>query len=285
MPKINQALLDRLVIRLGVSKARVYALVQEISAKNRIARHLGALLLAADNGISLQKYASDRDLAELRGIPNHAPVTEATTVPAPLRLPPKKNKAPKLTKENTIFVVHGRDAKLRDAMYEYLGALGLKPREWGHAIRAASKRVGGNPYVNDIVTKIMEQAEAIVVILSPDDEVKLKEQFVGTGEKTTEGRLRGQARPNVIFETGIAIGTHHRKTIIVQIGNVKPFTDIGGMHLMHLTNSVKSRHEFANRLEALNCKIDRGGDHWLRAGDFTPTAARAKPQKQASSRR
>jgi len=54
------------------------------------------------------------------------------------------------------------------------------------------------------------------------------------------------------------------------------------MHILHLTGSDKSRHEFANRLEDLNCKIDRDGDHWLRAGNFTPTAA--KPKKKPMSR-
>jgi predicted nucleotide-binding protein len=282
MPKINQLLLDRLASRLGVTKARIYALIQTISAKNRVPRHLGALLLAGDNGVSIQKYASAQDLAELRGIPNHVPVSVNT---APDTLPPprtvfRKGKGAGLakTKENTVFVVHGRDAKLRDSMYELLGALGLKPQEWGHAIRAARGR-GGNPYVNDAVTKIMEQAQAIVVMLSPDDEVKLKDQFVGKTEKASEGKLRGQARPNVIFETGIAIGTHHRKTVIVQVGEVKPFTDIGGMHILHLTGSDNSRHQFANRLEDLSCKINRHGDHWLRAGDFTPTAAKSIRKK------
>jgi hypothetical protein len=80
----------------------------------------------------------------------------------------------------------------------------------------------------------------------------------------------------VIFETGIAIGTHHKKTVIVQVGDVKSFTDIGGMHILRVTGSDHSRHEFANRLEDLGCKIDRGGDHWLRAGDFTPTGPKAK---------
>ena len=285
MPKINHDLLDRLASRVGVRKARVYALIQTISAKNRVPRHLGALLLAGDNGISIQKYASAQDLADLRGIPNHVPVSvnaAPTALPSPKAVL-KKGKGTKLakTKENTIFVVHGRDAKLRDAMYGLLGALGLKPQEWGHAIRAARGK-GGNPYVSEAVTKIMERAQAIVVMLSPDDEVKLKEQFVGKTEKESEGKMRGQARPNVIFETGIAIGTHHRKTVIVQIGEVKPFTDIGGMHILHLTGSDKSRHEFANRLEDLNCKIDRDGDHWLRAGNFTPTAA--KPKKKPMSR-
>ncbi len=283
MATINQALLDRLAQKLGVSKARIYALIQQISNKNRVRRHIGALLLAGDNHISIQKYATADDHAELRGIPNHVPVAVGTApaVAPQFRAVVRKGKAAKLakTKENTVFVVHGRDGKLRDAMYELLGALGLKAQEWGHAIRAARGK-GGNPYVNDAVSKIMEQAQAIVVLLSPDDEAQLKAQFVSKNERTTEGKLRGQARPNVIFETGIAIGTHHKKTVMVQVGNVKPFTDIGGMHIPHLSGDDKSRHEFANRLADLGCKIDRSGDHWLRAGDFTPTTPKVRKTKR-----
>jgi hypothetical protein len=47
MTKINQSLLDRLGKTLGVNKARVYQLITDISAKNRVPRHLGALLLVS----------------------------------------------------------------------------------------------------------------------------------------------------------------------------------------------------------------------------------------------
>ena len=250
-------------------------------------RHIGALLVAGDNNISIQKYASAEDHAELRGIPTHVPVAvdAASAAPPPARSVVRKGGAAKIlkTKENTVFVVHGRDTKLRDAMYEFLGALGLKPQEWGHAIRAA-RRKGANPFVNDAVTKIMEQAQAIVVLLSPDDEAKLKDQFVAKHERQSEGRLRGQARPNVIFETGIAIGTHHRKAVMVRVGDVKPFTDVEGMHIPRLSGDDRSRHDLANRLEDLGCRINRDGDHWLRAGDFTPTPSKTK-RKRARPRK
>jgi predicted nucleotide-binding protein len=277
MATINQALLERLEKKLGVGRQRVYTLIQQTSARNRVARRLGALLLAGDNGISIQKYATARDLDELRGISRDGPaVAPASPVPRGVVRRGRVARPPR-TKENTVFVVHGRDIKLRDAMYALLGALGLKVQEWGHAIRAA--RGGGNPYVNDAVTKILEQAQAIVVMLSPDDEVKLKDQFVAKHERSTEGRLGGQARPNVIFETGIAIGSHHHKTMIVQVGDVKPFTDIGGMHILHLSNDAHSRHDFANRLADLGCRIDTTGDLWLRTGDFTPTPPKIKKTK------
>jgi predicted nucleotide-binding protein len=281
MAKINQALIKRLKDKLGLSQSRVYGLIGESANKNHVRRHIAALLVASDNGINIQKYASDDDHAQLRGVPNHVQVAVETTraaAPPPTRKT-KVGKVPK-TKENTIFVVHGRDTRLRDAMYQFLAALGLKPREWGHAIRAATRGKGGNPYVNDAVRKIMEQAQAIVVILSPDDEAKLKDQFVSPHERQTEGKLRGQARQNVIFETGVAVGSHHSKTVMIRVGDVKSFTDVGGMHIPHFSGDDSSRHDLANRLEDLGCKLDQDGDHWLRAGDFTPTPAKIKRKKR-----
>lgn len=286
MATINQRVIERLMSKLGVSKSRVYDLIKTSANKNRVRRHIAALLVAGENGISIQRYASADDLNELRGVSNHVPVVEGPPAAAP---PPRailrKGKGARIpkTKENTVFVIHGRDNRLRDGMYELLSALGLKPQEWGHAIRAARGR-GGNPYVNDAVTKVMERAQALVVMFSPDDEAKLKDQFVGPGERQTEGKLRGQARPNVIFETGIALGVHHKKTLMIKIGDVKQFTDIGGMHMLNFTGSPASRHEFANRLRDMDCKVDTDGDRWLTVGDFTPTGPK-KRRRKASRRR
>lgn len=281
MAKINQALLDRLADKLSVSRGRVYALIQDISNKNRVPRHLGALLLAGDNRISVQKYATRDELAELRGIPSHVSVAVPSPAAPQPRAPGRKvsNKRGAKPKENTVFVVHGRDENLRDSTYQFLGALGLQPREWGHALRAA-RRGGGNPFINDAVVAIMEQAQAIVVLLSPDDQGMLRPQFVQKNERASEGKLRGQARANVVFETGIAIGAHHRKTLIVQVGDVKPFTDISGMHIVRVSNTSTARHNFANRLEDIGCKVDRAGDQWLKVGDFTPTTKKKRKTRR-----
>jgi hypothetical protein len=66
---------------------------------------------------------------------------------------------------------------------------------------------------------------------------------------------------------------------IVQVGKVKSFTDIGGMHILHLDRSDRARNDLAKRLDGLGCDVDTDGDHWLRAGDFTPTPARG-PKKR-----
>ncbi len=98
----------------------------------------------------------------------------------------------------------------------------------------------------------------------------LKESLLGKGEKRTEGKLQGQPRPNVIFEAGLALGRHPDKTLLVQIGSVRGFSDIAGKHLVRLTNDVTKRKDVGNRLHKIGCRVDLGGDDWMTAGDFTP---------------
>jgi predicted nucleotide-binding protein len=277
--KIDQSLLAKIAGKAGIAPKTVYSRIYKIERDTGLEGQAAALALAQSLGIGIKRHSTPEQreaIARGRPVAGHsvAPAEAATQSPANTarrRLTtPKIPKAPK-TKENTVFIVHGRDEALRNSMIDFLGALGLRTLEWNHAIRAASRRKGGNPYINDAVTKIMEEAQAIVVILSPDDEVKLRSHFVRPHERRDEGKIQFQARPNVLFETGIAIGTHHKKTVIVQVGAVKPFTDISGMHIMHLSGE-KSRNAFANRLEDLGCKIDKVGDRWLDAGTFAPAA-------------
>jgi hypothetical protein len=41
---------------------------------------------------------------------------------------------------------------------------------------------------------------------------------------------------------------------MVRVGHVKQFTDIGGMHILQLSNDEKTRHEFANRLVDMDAR-------------------------------
>lgn len=53
--------------------------------------------------------------------------------------------------------------------------------------------------------------QAIVVLFTPDELAQLKAEFCNRGEKRTEGALSNQARPNVIFEAGWAVGALRRR--------------------------------------------------------------------------
>jgi hypothetical protein len=113
--------------------------------------------------------------------------------------------------------------------------------------------------------------------------------FLSKGERGTEGKPQGQPRPNVIFEAGLALGRHPEKTLLVQVGTVRGFSDIAGKHLVRLTNDASRRTDVANRLRKIGCQVDLTGSEWsTTAGDFTPKkdkkpANKKKPSKTPSA--
>ncbi len=272
MPRINPHLLAELTSRLGVRPARVYALIAAKAGELHLARHHAALALAAEHGININKrsLASEEDRAQLR-----AALSGRSNVPAPavavaqnpphdiprgraLKRPAKKRSAGPARKSNSVWVVHGRN---------------LKPIEFSQAIRRTRTAA---PYVGEILTAAFDEAAAVVVLLTPDDEARLKSIYVKPSDPAHERVLMGQARANVIFEAGRAFGSHPKSTVLLQIGNLKPFSDTAGVHVVHLSNNPESRRDLANRLEIAGCAIDISGTDWLSEGNFEPAPRRRK---------
>ena len=166
----------------------------------------------------------------------------------------------------SVFVVHGRNEKLRKSLFGFLRAIGLQPIEWRRAIELTHKP---NPYVGEILDAAFREAAAVVVLLSPDDEAKLKADFIKTNDPASEKRLTGQARANVLFEAGMAMGRNPASTVLVQVGEIRPFSDIGGRHVVRLSNSAEARSEFATKLANAGCNVNTSGTDWLAEGDFT----------------
>lgn len=268
MPAVDPRLMVRLEKALNLSKRRVQELVQESARVNRVTRDIAAFIVAGDNGISYDRYASAEQMTTLRGVPTHTPVT-TTPAPSPTisRAAPKapvKTRTIRTTKNNSLFVVHGRDTKLNEDMFSFLRAIGLNPLEWSQAVQQAK---GANPNVTDIVKTALRSVQGVIVMFSPDEEARLKTKF--RESKKDSPSLQSQARPNVIFEAGIALGAHHEKTLLVEVGDVRKISDIAGMHILHLSNSASSRKELAQRLkDKLKFKVDTTGNSWLTVGDF-----------------
>ena len=74
---------------------------------------------------------------------------------------------------------------------------------------------------------------------------------------------------------GLALGAHPKKTIMVQVGKVKSFSDIGGRHMVRLTNDQASRDSFAIRLAQKCPAVNRIGNDWMHVGKFEPTEPKA----------
>ena len=175
----------------------------------------------------------------------------------------KEARPPTDTRE--VFVVHGRNLAARDALFDFLRAVDLHPLEWSEALQATGKP---NPYVGEILDVAFSRSHAVVVLFTPDDEARLRKSLRVANEPPHETQLTHQARPNVLFEAGMAMARSQDRTILIELGNLRPFSDIGGRHTVRLDNSSQRRQELAQRLETAGCPVKLTGTAWHTAGDF-----------------
>jgi hypothetical protein len=166
-----------------------------------------------------------------------------------------------------VFVIHGRDQRLRDGMFTFLRSLGLNPMEWAQAVELAGK---GTPYVGEILDAAFANAQAVVVLFTPDDLARLRPGLCGSKEPDHEVKLTPQARANVLFEAGMAMAKSPDRTILVEIGTLRPFSDVGGRHTIRMDNSTQRRNELASRLKKAGCPVNLDGSDWHTAGDLSP---------------
>jgi predicted nucleotide-binding protein len=165
-----------------------------------------------------------------------------------------------------VFVVHGRNMEARDAMFTFLRAIDLDPIEWEEAIAMTGE---GTPYIGDAIDIAFTNAQAAVILLTGDDMARLGRRYLLDHDPSDEKHLTRQARPNVLFEMGMAFGKYPHRTVIVSLGPTRQFSDIVGRHVIHLSNKAESRKKIADRLKNAKCLVrtDNRSD-WLNAGDF-----------------
>ena len=169
------------------------------------------------------------------------------------------------TDAQDVFVVYGRNSAARNAIFGFLRSIGLHPLEWSEATTYTGKP---SPYVGEILDAAFSKAHAFVVLFTPDDEARLRQEFRVDGDPPHETELTGQARPNVLFEAGMAMGRYPERTVLVELGNLRPFSDTAGLHVIRMDGSSQRRQELAQRLEAAGCPVRLEGTDWHTAGDF-----------------
>lgn len=162
-----------------------------------------------------------------------------------------------------VFIVYGRNAAAADAMRAFLRSLTLIPGDFDEVKR----RMGGTPFIGDVIRKGVEEAAAVVVIFTPDERATLRPGFERDGDPPLD-KERWQARPNVIFEAGLAMGIDEHKTILVTLGSdVSLFSDASGRHILRMNNTFERRDELRELLETAGCDVQSQPD-WTRSGDF-----------------
>jgi len=183
-----------------------------------------------------------------------------------IHLEPKQEPTQSIENINKVFVVHGRNEKAREAMFIFLRSLGLEPIEWTEAIAYTGT---GTPYIGEILDHAFNVAQAVVVLITGDDIAKLSSQYLKTDDPEYELEFMPQARPNVLFEAGLAFGRHPERTILVELGSNRPFSDIAGRHMVKISNDARARQDLATRLKSAGCAVKTEGKvDWLTAGNF-----------------
>lgn len=167
-------------------------------------------------------------------------------------------------KQSRVFVVYGRNMAARSAMFSFLRSLELTPVEWSQAVAMTQE---GSPYIGRVLEVALASAQAIVVLMTPDEIAYLRSEYAN-GQDDPDLSPTPQARPNVLFEAGMAIGNNPQRTVLVELGAVRPFSDIAGRHAIRINNTPERRRELAHRLEVAGCSVNMSGTDWITEGNF-----------------
>jgi predicted nucleotide-binding protein len=165
-----------------------------------------------------------------------------------------------------VFVVYGRDTELTGRFFDLLRAVDLRPLEWEQLVEATGR---ATPSLAEVVAHAPHFAQATLVLLSADDIVELHSDLYLPEDKAHERDRGGQARPNVLFELGLAQMAYPGNTVIVEVGNMRPLSDLAGLNVIRFDGSPQAIRKVLNRLEVAGCAVDYSGTDWLDSGRFT----------------
>jgi hypothetical protein len=64
----------------------------------------------------------------------------------------------------------------------------------------------------------------------------------------------------------MALGRYPDRTILLQVGELRPFSDIGGRHILHFQGTPDNRAALRGRLRLAGCSVSEHGTDWLTVG-------------------
>lgn len=169
-----------------------------------------------------------------------------------------------------VFVVHGRDEQVRLAMFGLLQQLDLRPLEWEDLVKATGQT---SPFLGEVVAAAPDQAQAALVLLTPDDLVRLHPDLLAPDDLPDERYLTGQARPNVLLELGMVLMAYPERTLIVEIGSLRRIADLAGRNVIRFDGSAAAVGKIVTRLKAAGCAVNDNGSGWRDLSPFARLAA------------
>ncbi len=125
---------------------------------------------------------------------------------------------------------------MRNTFFSFFHALDLRLRNFEQLVNVSG---GTSPNIIDMVRRAPEIAQAIVVLMTPDDTVALHPDSRVIGILTSRPGVGGQARPNVLVELGMTLMAYPQRTIIVEMGFLRPVSDLSGCTSFGSTDPVQ----------------------------------------------
>lgn len=181
--------------------------------------------------------------------------------------------------DRNVFVVYGRDEALRRAVFDFLRAIDLRPLEWEELVRNSGHTA---PFLGDVAAQAARQAQAALVILSPDDVVRLHPQLYLEREDLWEFEATCQPRPNVLIELGMVLMAYPQRTVILEAGDLRPIADLAGRNTIRLNGSTTCLGKIIERLKSAGCAVADIGEDWRDTRPFANLGAyRRRPFEPA----
>ena len=113
-----------------------------------------------------------------------------------------------------VFIVHGRDMATLTRLELILHRIGAEPI----TLRKAPKS-GSGTWI-EFLENYLPQADAVVVLMTPDDEGRV------AGE---DAPLTRRARENVLVEAGYAVINNRKRSVLIALGGVSIPSDFSGI--------------------------------------------------------
>ncbi|EST32303.1 TIR domain-containing protein [Streptomyces roseochromogenus] len=196
--------------------------------------------------------------------------TAAAATPA---APAESGPGPSPDRSRNVFVVHGRDEEARLKVFDLLRLLDLRPLEWEDLVRATGKTA---PFLGEVIAQAPAQAQAALVLLTPDDIVQLHPELRGPNEPPFESEPTGQPRPNVLIELGMLLMAYPERTLLVEIGTLRQISDIGGMNVIRFDGSATALGKIVERLKLAGCRVNDTGSDWRQTWPYRHLSAYAR---------
>lgn len=154
---------------------------------------------------------------------------------------------------SSVYVISGNN----ESMKKQINALLQKNSLHSITKEMASNWTGeGAPFVGRIIDVAFEHAQAVLVLLSGDEQVRLRQSHWKQHEHSYERDFAPQATLEQIFEAGYAFGKLPERTILLQTDQMRPFSDIAGRDISLFSGEDDDEVRLINRLSSIGCKIN-----------------------------